>query len=182
MRSSLTIERSDWQLVGHFGVDAGIVWIGDPCYILHKGPEKLPETLGKDWGDFCNKLGDTTTVFGYRPGQTEGLGIVCQTGYGDGSYPVYMRMEDGVPVALFIDFNGILDDPEEEDDEEDEVRHCTECGDEMEDDECVNRDCEECPDYEAPTCSDCGDDLDYAEECQNIDCPNCPDYEEDEDE
>lgn len=147
MRSTLTIERSDWQLVGHFGVDAGIVWIGDPCYILHKEPKNLPKTLGTDWGDFCNKLGDDTTVFGYRSDQTEGLGIVCQTGYGDGSYPVYVRKEDGVVVAIFIDFNGILNDPDE-DDEEPGTRYCFECDAELEDDECVNRNCEECSDYE----------------------------------
>lgn len=174
----LDISKGDWELAGHFGVDAGIVWIGDPCYILHKEKEKLPDTLGKDWGDFCNKLGDEITTFGYRPDHPEGLGVVVQTGYGDGLYPVYVHRDDGVIAAIFIDFTGIFRDHEEEEEDEEETRYCSECGDEMDDDECTNIDCEECPDYEAPTCQDCGEDLDYAEECQNLDCPNCPDYED----
>jgi hypothetical protein len=48
--------RSEKVLVGHIGVDAGLCWVGDPCYILHS--DKLPETIGKNWSEFCDLLGD----------------------------------------------------------------------------------------------------------------------------
>ena len=37
--------------IGKIGVDAGLCWVGDPCYILH--PETPPKTIGKDWDEFC---------------------------------------------------------------------------------------------------------------------------------
>jgi hypothetical protein len=127
--SKLTLNRSDWKLVGHFGVDAGLCWIGDPCYILHKDkpayegatPEGLPESLGKDWGEFCNKLdhsGPLLQSFPYAMGH-EGLGICVSTGFGDGMYPVYAHISEegdwGKRVsAIFIDFLGAFEDENEE--------------------------------------------------------------------
>ena len=101
-----------WKLVGYFGVDSGLCWIGDPCYILHHG--KLPETLGKDWSQFCNKLNESTTNFGYREKVEEGLGICVRTGVGDGNYPVYVLATAETDVAaVFIDFMSIIA-PEED--------------------------------------------------------------------
>jgi hypothetical protein len=94
-----------WKLVGNFGVDAGICWIGDPCYVFHK--EKSPKAIGKDWGDFCNKLDDMRThkSFNYDMGH-EGLGVCVSTGWGDGFYPVYARIVGGRVMQVFIDFDG----------------------------------------------------------------------------
>ncbi len=81
-------------LVGKIGVDAGLVWIGDPCYILHK--DKLPKSLGKDWGEFCDALHGNDNVlksFPYDMGH-EGLGVCVSSGYGDGEYPVYAEIRD----------------------------------------------------------------------------------------
>jgi hypothetical protein len=80
----------EWEEVGVVGVDAGLVWIGDPCYILH--PENPPEEIGKTWIDFCDKLDweETTHQFRYDNGG-EGLGVVVSSGYGDGTYPVFVR-------------------------------------------------------------------------------------------
>jgi len=54
-----TIRASRYQMtkkkIGEIGVDAGLCWIGDPCYIFHQN--KLPSTLGKDWPEFCNLVG-----------------------------------------------------------------------------------------------------------------------------
>ena len=39
----------DWIEIGKIGIDAGLVWIGDPCYLraaAHNNP--LP-----DGGEFC---------------------------------------------------------------------------------------------------------------------------------
>ena len=97
-------EKSKRVLVGHIGVDAGLCWIGDPCYIIHC--KELPATLGKDWGDFCNALSDegpTLKSFEYNPGN-EGLGVCVSTGYGDGVYPVYATIKDGRVARVTVDF------------------------------------------------------------------------------
>lgn len=79
-----------WEEVGSIGVDAGLCWIGDPCYILH--PVTQPKSIGNSWSDFCNNLDNFTRSlqFNYDHGH-EGLGVVVTTGYGDGFYPVLAR-------------------------------------------------------------------------------------------
>jgi hypothetical protein len=102
----MKIEQEGWELVGHFSVDAGLVWIGDPCYILHTDEGGLPKTLGKDWSEFCDKLGNdypTKRVFGFTE-DGDGLGICLSTGYGDGTYPVYARIKEDRLVQVYIDF------------------------------------------------------------------------------
>jgi hypothetical protein len=42
--------------IGEVGIDAGLCWIGDPCYILHADP--MPKAIGKDWSEFCDLLDD----------------------------------------------------------------------------------------------------------------------------
>ena len=121
------LHKSDWTLVGRIGIDAGICWIGDPCYILHKGKD-LPNSLGKNWDEFCEKLGKsypTIKCFDYSEGMHSGLGCVVSTGYGDGYYPVYALIKGNRCVAVLVDFDGYLfaDEQEEEYDdsfEEDE--------------------------------------------------------------
>ena len=105
MTTKPNIKQDKWKLVGRFGVDAGIVWIGDPCYIIHT--DEMPKTIGKDWGEFCNLLGDdypTMKSFGFTK-DTDGLGVCLSTGYGDGEYPVYARIEQGRIVQIYIDFD-----------------------------------------------------------------------------
>jgi len=83
----------------------------------------MPQAIGSDWGEFCNKLEDypTKMSFPYDLGH-EGLGVCVSTGFGDGSYPVYARIVDegdwGRRIsAIFVDFFG---DAFEEDEDEDE--------------------------------------------------------------
>ncbi len=90
--------------IGIIGVDAGLCWIGDPCYILH--PDEKPKSIGSDWSDFCMKLGSdfpTCKEFDYDVGHP-GLGVVVSTGYGDGVYPVYAEIEDRVVTKVWVDF------------------------------------------------------------------------------
>jgi len=96
-------KQNGWKLVGHFGVDSGLCWIGDPGYILHTDESK--ESIGKDWPDFCNKLERDVTKFPFNMGH-EGLGVCVSTGWGDGYYPVYARFEGGRIMQLYIDFDG----------------------------------------------------------------------------
>ena len=119
-----SVDTEKWHEVGEVGVDAGMVWIGDPCYIMkmphHEGAQEdpLPTTLGKTWHDFCDimhqyetpqefyekhlKLGhkwmDKAVQFNYEAGHP-GLGVCMASGYGDGSYPVYVRYNSEGRIA-----------------------------------------------------------------------------------
>lgn len=88
--------RNCTRHIGNIGVDAGLVWIGDPCYVL---PSDRDEPVGKDWQQFCEQLkGKQYHSFDYRAGH-EGVGIACNTGYGDGVYPVYAQFNDDGRVS-----------------------------------------------------------------------------------
>lgn len=87
--------KTPWETVGMIGVDAGLCWLGDPCYILHT--KTAPKDIGKNWRDLCDKMSDGTVTggldyrqFNYDTGHA-GLGVVVQTGYGDGFYPVQIK-------------------------------------------------------------------------------------------
>ena len=95
------------RIIGRVGVDTGILWIGDSCYILHLKPDILPSTLGKSWDEFCNILGnDRTKSFNCERGH-EGLGVCTSTG-GDCSYNVigFFKKDYEVPSFVMIDFEG----------------------------------------------------------------------------
>jgi hypothetical protein len=80
----------EWEEIGEVGVDAGLCWIGDPCYILHTNTP--PKAIGTTWHEFCAKVINDHTQFNYDIGHT-GLGVCVSTGYGDGSYPVYIKRD-----------------------------------------------------------------------------------------
>jgi hypothetical protein len=84
--------RNKWHKIGEIGVDAGLVWIGDPCYILHKTKKEQPKDIGKSWREFIDKLmpNEKPKVFqqfNYDLGHP-GLGICFTSGWGDGIYDV----------------------------------------------------------------------------------------------
>lgn len=88
-----------WTKVGQIGVDAGLCWVGDPCYIIHPH-NGTPKDLGKDWSEFCDRLerGEKhqgkaqkgAVQFNYDMGHA-GLGVAVNTGFGDGVYDVFVR-------------------------------------------------------------------------------------------
>jgi hypothetical protein len=98
------------ELIGHVGVDAGCIQIGDPCY-----------THGKDgnWSDYCDKVlakmdephaNDHYKNFAQVPYDMghEGKAIVVGSGYGDGFYPVTVtRNDEGRIASVLVTF---LDD------------------------------------------------------------------------
>ena len=102
--------------IGEIGVDAGLCWIGDPCYILHK--QQPPKAIGTSWGEFCDILREddqypTCKQFAYDLGHA-GLGIVVSTGYGDGVYPVYAEFNDEGRIArVWVEFIGQDDESDE---------------------------------------------------------------------
>src|SRR6516164_6086769 len=97
------------KLIGEIGVDAGLCWIGDPCYILHT--EQPPKAIGTSSEEFCHIVhkdaGDPTRKqFNYDLGHA-GLGVVVETGYGDGTYPVYAQFNDDGRIAkVWVEFIG----------------------------------------------------------------------------
>lgn len=97
---------SKLERVGEIGVDAGLCWIGDPCYIIHN--ETPNHHLGRSWQEFCDELHkhekNGATQFHYNKGHA-GLGVCVSTGYGDGCYPVYVeRNEEGRVKRLVVEF------------------------------------------------------------------------------
>ena len=102
-----------WEKVGQISVDAGLCWIGDPCYIMHKDPnaeedyDKPPKAIGKNWSEFCDNLGVVNTVgsqcFNHDK-DIAGLGVVTSTGCGDGVYDVFVQKSDGQIKAVKVVF------------------------------------------------------------------------------
>jgi len=93
--------------VGMIGVDAGLCWIGDPCYIHH---DKNPKEWGKDWGEFCANLhkkesrpGPTLAQFNYDKGHA-GLGVCVSTGLGDRAYDVHAEVNGKRIVSATVTF------------------------------------------------------------------------------
>lgn len=107
------MNKEDFTLIGHIAVDSGTCWIGDPCYVLTPDAKNFP---ARSWNEFCDILKEKEKNSGiYGVGQwnfnrgVDGLGVTTGTGYGDGFYPVYAILRDGVVGGVFVDFMGILD-------------------------------------------------------------------------
>ena len=104
--------------IGSIGVDAGMCFIGDPCYTLpHDASQRtILDTNGNDlWNRIVKDMaGKDYCSLNYQPKNHEGLGVpvyggeglgVCvTTGYGDGEYPVYAEIENGVVKSVTIKF------------------------------------------------------------------------------
>ncbi len=109
-------KRNITKRIGEIGVDAGLCWIGDPCYILHKA--EPPKAIGKDWDGFCDLLHEdghypTCKQMHYDLGHP-GLGVVVSTGYGDGVYPVYAEFNgEGRVARVWLEFIGPDDDTDD---------------------------------------------------------------------
>jgi len=80
-----------WETVGQIGVDAGLCWLGDPCYIMGKDAGEQP---AKTWSEFCDDLHKRenrgAAQWNYKHGHA-GLGVTVTTGFGDGTYPVQVK-------------------------------------------------------------------------------------------
>lgn len=89
-----------WEEAGSISVDAGIVWLGDPCYILHRNDpaeqDTAPQDIGASWHDFCERIDARglyrtgVAAFAHDAGYP-GMGFCVSTAYGDGTYPVYVK-------------------------------------------------------------------------------------------
>lgn len=118
-------EAGKWIKAGEISIDAGLCWIGDPCYIIGRclphanhttgfksldEPKGLPRDVGKSWFEFGDKISErkeeniygsrnkTYAQFYHDAGHT-GLGIVTETGYGGGQYDVFVKKNSEGRVA-----------------------------------------------------------------------------------
>ena len=112
------------KLIGHMSVDAGLCWVGDPCYVM--GSDSSHGV--SDWDEFCSKI---TEMKHHAAPLGDGVGFAISTGFGDGSYPVYIETSDegswGERVkSITIDFIG-------EEEEEDEWEDLPQDGEDYED-------------------------------------------------
>ena len=92
-------DYEDWEKVGVIGVDAGLCWVGDPCYCVTPDCNSHP---AKTWLEFCDKL---EKIEKDGVAQWAGIGVSVSSGYGDGEYPVYVKRSRGrireVKVVFF---------------------------------------------------------------------------------
>lgn len=96
--------KSKWETVGIITVDAGICWLGDPCYILHTDEDsEAPKDIGKTWSEFCDKLGNSNDHQFMHNSGGPGLGVTISTG-GDGVFPVEVKRKDGMISEVRIKF------------------------------------------------------------------------------
>jgi len=85
-------KQNEWEEVGKIGVDAGLCWIGDPCYCVTPDATEHP---AETWDKFCEKLftnGKSPDIkqWNWKSGNP-GLGVSVSTGNGDGMYPVLIK-------------------------------------------------------------------------------------------
>jgi len=87
------------------GVDAGMIWLGDPCYIIGADSSHGPLT----WADFCKDLdrSEKADGSGVQEPLGSGIGLAIPSGYGDGAYRVIVTTNDEGRVTraeiVFID-------------------------------------------------------------------------------
>ena len=96
--------------IGTVGVDAGMIYIGDPCYCIdaplgrRAWDQFLREIAGPDGylESYATVEGETAT------GNRFPAGVVCVSGAGDGEYPVYAEFTaDGLIARVTIDFRAV---------------------------------------------------------------------------
>jgi hypothetical protein len=137
---------SEWRKVGVVSVDAGMVWIGDPCYLIESDVDESDdsdERPAETWRGFCrlldSKIADDTppTKENLRAPTDEeilkhrlranaqqwqfkaghdGLGVTVTSGCGDGAYDVFVR-EDKKGTVLEAKVVFIDEEDEEEEEE-----------------------------------------------------------------
>jgi len=89
--------RNSRKLLGYVNVDAGLIYIGDPSYLIGSELGAVP------WDQFLETyIRPTESEFAYSI--DDGTAIVTDTGYGDGIYPVYATIRDGRVMAVTISF------------------------------------------------------------------------------
>ena len=110
-----TITLDKLTYAGSFGVDSGQAMVGDPCYLdnWETNNNESWELDGKV-GQYSYHGASATTIASNYGELGISSAVVFSTGYGDGVYPVYVKLnEDGRVAMVVIDFDGELDEEQE---------------------------------------------------------------------
>lgn len=100
-RKLLTRRNASIEIeIGTCSVDAGMLLLGDPCYVI--GRREGPET----WDAFLHRLHASNPKGGDAPyWHLPDTGCVVTTGYGDGEYPVHVTLSgDGRVKNVTVTF------------------------------------------------------------------------------
>jgi len=101
-------DKTTIKLLGKFSTDSGIVWIGDPCYIIHKDEQDAPKSIGQNWEDFSNIMSDSVYKSFKHDAGHDGLGLGVAS-MGDGTFPVIGSFNgDNRLRFIIIDFMNIF--------------------------------------------------------------------------
>lgn len=103
-RTVREVEDFDWREIFELGVDSGTMSVIDDAYYQQKKPSnsKAEEAAAERFLENCYKAADKKAGI-YRYGDKK-VGVVCSSGTGDGSYPLYTAEKDGEVVAIKISF------------------------------------------------------------------------------
>jgi hypothetical protein len=103
---------TDLIYAGSFGVDSGQAMVGDPCYLDNWDTNKNDEwNIDNKVGQYSYQGASATTLANNYGEIGNSSAVVFSTGYGDGIYPVYVKMNsDGRVSMVVIDFEGDLGD------------------------------------------------------------------------
>ena len=121
--------------VGEVGVDAGMVMVGDPCYLdkftdhdFDDAKVEAQKASGKY--DYSYSGACAATLSDNGAGQLgRGDAVAVSSGYGDGVYPVYATYNhEGRIVKLEVIFDADSDEDADEDDYNDDEIECEDCG------------------------------------------------------
>lgn len=134
------IDLHNCELIGHIGVDSGQMMLVDPCYVkdFDSGDINLaddvsdrdePEHNNFSYEGACN----VTLAKGQAGILSHSMAAVSSTGFGDGSYPVYVEYSDEGSWGRRVKSMTIvfIDDSEDNSEDEEFVDFCESCGCEL---------------------------------------------------
>lgn len=85
------MEKTKWIYAGKCWVDSGTIILGDPCYLIgNKWIEQdYEKEVCSEWGNF-KQIRDKI--------------VLVSSGYGDGEYPVFVKIKDNRVKEVKIKF------------------------------------------------------------------------------
>lgn len=109
---------SGLEYAGSIAVDSGQAMIGDPCYLDTWQTWDSDEMRFEDHSRVAGEYGylgacNATLTKGYGE-LGNSSAVVMSTGYGDGLYPVYIKLDENGRISMaVIDFTGELNEEQE---------------------------------------------------------------------
>jgi len=107
---SVSLKIDDLTYAGSFGVDSGQAMVGDPAYLDDWDTNKNEDwDLEGKFGQYSYQGASATTLKDNYGELGTGTAVVFSTGWGDGLYPVYAKLNDEGRVSMIvIDFEDNL--------------------------------------------------------------------------